>query len=106
MFPTDLAGAEKHIESAQGLVECHLEEQAIVTMRITADVPSNRQLILTLPPEVPTGPAEVTVTVDSDLTERERSRAEALVQFLALAKSSSFHSSEPYSTRAELYERH
>ena len=78
----------------------------MVTMRITANVPSNRQLIITLPPEVPTGPAEVTVTVNTDQTERERSRAGALDQFLALAKSSSFHSNEPYPTRTELHERH
>ncbi len=78
----------------------------MATMRITANVPSNRQLTITLPPEVPMGPAEVTLTVDSDQTERERSRVEALDQFLALAKVSSFHSSGPYPTRTELYERH
>ena len=131
----------------------------MVTMRITADVPSNRQLTITLPPDFPlgeteleiratsqrtttngvpaseirgiaagngsppddvlirewigqhrveksTGSAEVRVTVDSEHTERERSRAEALDQFLALAKASSFHSSGPYPTRTDLHERH
>ena len=38
--------------------------------------------------------------------EREQARAAALDQFLALARSSSFHSADPYPTRDELHERH
>lgn len=37
--------------------------------------------------------------------EREKARAAALEQFLALARSSSFRSTGPYPTRDELYER-
>jgi hypothetical protein len=37
--------------------------------------------------------------------EREKTRAEALDQFLALAGSSSFRSAGPYPTRDELHER-
>jgi hypothetical protein len=38
--------------------------------------------------------------------EREKARAAALDQFLALAKSSSFRSAGPYPTRDDLHERH
>ena len=37
----------------------------MVTLRITADVPSDRRLVLTLPAEVPTGRVALVVTVDS-----------------------------------------
>lgn len=37
--------------------------------------------------------------------EREKARATALEQFLALARSSSFRSAGPYPTRDELHER-
>ena len=37
--------------------------------------------------------------------EREKARATALAQFLALARSSSFRSAGPYPTRDELHER-
>jgi hypothetical protein len=38
-------------------------------------------------------------------TEREKSRAAALDQFLALARSSSFRSASPYPVRDDLHER-
>ena len=38
--------------------------------------------------------------------EREKARAAALDQFLALARSSSFRATGPYPTRDELHERH
>ncbi len=38
--------------------------------------------------------------------DREKARAAALEQFLALARSSSFCSAGPYPTRDELHERH
>ncbi len=38
--------------------------------------------------------------------EREKARAAALEQLLALARSSSFRSTGPYPTRDELHERH
>ncbi len=38
--------------------------------------------------------------------EREKERATALDQFLALARSSAFRSAGPYPTRDELHERH
>ena len=37
----------------------------MITLRITADVQADHRVILTLPPEVPTGRAELVVTVDS-----------------------------------------
>lgn len=46
----------------------------MVTLRITADVPDDRRLVLTLPAEVPTGPAELTVTVDSQAPRARRPR--------------------------------
>jgi hypothetical protein len=36
----------------------------MITLRITADIKEDRRVILTLPSEVPTGPAEVIVTVE------------------------------------------
>ena len=62
-------------------------------------------MVVILPPEVPTGPAELVVTVDSQGAEREGARAGALDQFLALARASSFCSADPYPTRDELHER-
>ncbi len=77
----------------------------MLTFRVTADVKEDRRVVLTLPPEVPTGEAELVVTVDSHNTERETARAAALDQLLALARSSSFRSAGPYPTRDELHER-
>ena len=79
--------------------------EIMVTLRITAEVPSNRQLTLTLPVEVPTGPADVVVTVDSRRADRERDQFEALERLLALAKASTFRSNGVYPTRSELHER-
>lgn len=78
----------------------------MVTMRITTEVKDDRCVVLTLPPEVPTGPAELVVTVDSHDATRERLRSAALDQFLALARASTFRSAGPYPTRDELHERH
>ena len=77
----------------------------MITVRITTDVPSDRRVTLSLPPDVPTGPAELIVTVESSKADRESERAQALDQFLALARASTFRSAAPYPSRAELYER-
>jgi hypothetical protein len=37
----------------------------MITFEITADVKDDRRVVLTLPPEVPTGQAKLVVTVDS-----------------------------------------
>ncbi len=37
----------------------------MITFRIKADVKDDRRVVLTLPPEVPTGQAELVVTVES-----------------------------------------
>ncbi len=37
----------------------------MVTLRITADVPQDRQLVLTLPESIPPGRAELVVSIDS-----------------------------------------
>jgi hypothetical protein len=78
----------------------------MITMRITADIKDDRRVVLTLPPEVPTGQAELLVTIDSHGEGREASRAAALDQFRALARASSFRSSGPYPTRDGFQERH
>jgi hypothetical protein len=77
----------------------------MITFRISADVKDDRRVVLTLPPEVPTGQADLVVTVDSQGAERETMRAAALDQYLKLARSSSFRSAGPYPTRDELHER-
>jgi len=78
----------------------------MITLRMTADVPNNRQVTLLLPAEVPPGPAELVVTVESPNADRECERAEALERFLTSARASSFRSDGPYPSRAELHERH
>lgn len=47
------------------------------TMRITANVPNDRELTLRLSAEVPPGPVELVVTVESQNSDREPERAEA-----------------------------
>ena len=37
----------------------------MITLRMKADVRDDRRVVLTLPPEVPTGPADLVVTVES-----------------------------------------
>lgn len=37
----------------------------MITLHVTTDIKDDRQVVLTLPPEVPTGAAELTVTIDS-----------------------------------------
>ena len=37
----------------------------MITLRMTTDVTDDRRVVLTLPPEVPTGPADLVVTVES-----------------------------------------
>ena len=48
----------------------------MITLRISTEVADDRRVVLTLPPEVPTGRAELVVTVDSPSAERENARAE------------------------------
>jgi hypothetical protein len=37
----------------------------MITLRMTADVNDDRQVVLTLPPDVPTGRADLVVTIES-----------------------------------------
>lgn len=46
----------------------------MITFRMTADVTDDRRIVLTLPPEVPTGQAELVVTVESPTPENQQSR--------------------------------
>ena len=46
----------------------------MITVRMTADVQDDRRIVLTLPPEVPTGPAELVVTIDSSIPTNKRLR--------------------------------
>ena len=41
----------------------------MTTLRMTADVKDDRRVVLTLPPEVPTGMADFVVTVEPQQTE-------------------------------------
>jgi hypothetical protein len=78
----------------------------MISFRITADVKDDRRIVLTLPTEVPTGEAELLVTVDPHNASREQQRAAALDRLLAIARASSFRSAGPYPTRDELHERY
>jgi hypothetical protein len=81
-------------------------------LRLEATVlPGNR--IEVSAPELPEGAkVEVIVLIREQSSratpegEREKARAAALDQFLALARSSPFRSAGPYPTRDELHERH
>jgi hypothetical protein len=46
----------------------------MITFRITTDVKDDRRVVLTLPAEVPTGQAELVVTVDSPVPDKKRPR--------------------------------
>jgi hypothetical protein len=46
----------------------------MITLRITTEVKDDRRVVLTLPPEVPTGQAELVVTIESAAPERKRPR--------------------------------
>jgi hypothetical protein len=46
----------------------------MITFRITTDVKDDRRVVLTLPPEVPTGEADLIVTVERPTVEDKRSR--------------------------------
>jgi hypothetical protein len=46
----------------------------MITFRITTDVGEDHRVILTLPPEVPTGQAELVVTVESPAPDNKQAR--------------------------------
>ncbi len=46
----------------------------MITFRITTEVQDDRRVVLTLPPEVPTGQAELVVTIDSSEPEKKPPR--------------------------------
>jgi hypothetical protein len=53
----------------------------MITFRVSADITDDRQLMLTLPPEVPTGKAELLVTVDSATTDDRRQPRSSLADW-------------------------
>jgi hypothetical protein len=46
----------------------------MITIRITADVKDDHRVVLTLPPEVPTGQAELVVTIEPQMQAAKRPR--------------------------------
>ena len=46
----------------------------MITFRITTDIKDDRRVVLTLPPEVPTGQVELVVTVDAAAPEVKKPR--------------------------------
>ncbi len=46
----------------------------MITFRITTDIKDDRRVLLTLPPEVPTGRAELVVSVDSSAPDNKQPR--------------------------------
>jgi hypothetical protein len=46
----------------------------MITLRITTDVKDDRRIELTLPPEVPTGQAELVITVESPQPQKKQRR--------------------------------
>ena len=51
----------------------------MITFRISTEVKDDRQVVLTLPPEVPTGKAELVVTVDSPPSDQAKRASAALL---------------------------
>jgi hypothetical protein len=52
-----------------------LRKPIMITLRISTEVKADRQVVLTLPPEVPTGMAELVVTVSSpNIPEKKQPR--------------------------------
>jgi hypothetical protein len=47
---------------------------AMITMQVTVDVKDDRQVVVTLPPEVPTGKTELIICVGAMPTERKKPR--------------------------------
>ena len=43
----------------------------MISFRITADVKDDRRVVITLPPEVPTGTTELTVVIEPTATDLE-----------------------------------
>ena len=46
----------------------------MITLRLTADIKDDRRLVLTLPPEVPTGHADLVITVESPQPKNKKPR--------------------------------
>jgi hypothetical protein len=46
----------------------------MITLRITTDVKADRRLVVTLPPEVPTGQADLVITIESPQPKEKQPR--------------------------------
>lgn len=57
----------------------------MVTLRITADIPSNRQLTITLPPEVPVGQSELEIIVGSPILKQPQPGGVSAASILGIA---------------------
>ena len=51
-----------------------MREYSMITMQITVEVKEDRQVIVTLPPEVPTGQAELVISVASAPADKKKPR--------------------------------
>ena len=86
----------------------------MITLRIKADVQNDRRVVVTLPPEVPTGPAELVVTVESPMANgtglQTTSQTGVAVNKSQFGSALEFLESLPSGPRAfktwEEYERH
>src|SRR5436190_9534813 len=68
-------GAERATFQLQ-FIQCPMApwRRFMITFEITADVKDDRRVVLTLPPEVPTGQARLVVTVNSPPSDNKRPR--------------------------------
>jgi len=60
----------------------------MITLRMTTDVPDDRRVVLTLPPEVPTGRADLVVTVESPNGTGQKPRGVPAAAILGIAAGS------------------
>lgn len=71
------------VADAVGPVEWVQKEAVMITFRLTTDFKDDRREVLTLPPDVPTGQAELVVTVASPAAEEARRASAALLAAMA-----------------------
>jgi hypothetical protein len=53
----------------------------MIVIRISADVPDDRRIVLALPPEVPTGRNELTVSIESESETKQKHRRSSLADW-------------------------
>jgi hypothetical protein len=69
---TDHASPNKNPPTEPGVVQVQSRKTGVlmITFQVTADVKQDRQVVLTLPPEVPTGQTKLVVSVEPSTSDQ------------------------------------